>query len=165
MMDSELVVGAGSETIRRGGVSGVGRHYTGRLRGRVPLRRREMSELGRRMRLNQRGSWSLLGLLLVLAFLSHDVIMAAPAPALAVEHPSPALSQEVHALHTSSPHGCAIVRPAALETQSVPLGHSALDGVFWPQILTRPAGLSLRADMPPVRSPTASRALLQVFRI
>ena len=120
---------------------------------------------GRRTQRHSWGSWPCLGLLLVLAFLSHDLIMALPVPALAVERPSLVLTQDVPAIHASSPHGCTIVRPAALETQSVPLGHPALSGVIGQVIASHPAEMPSYAGMTQARSPTAPRALLQVFRI
>jgi hypothetical protein len=104
-------------------------------------------------------------LLLVLAFLSHDLIMATPAPAVAAQRPSLALTQDAPAIHAPSPHGCMIVRPAALETQKAPLGHPTLSGVMEHGIASHPYGLPSCAGVTQARSPTAPRALWQVFRI
>lgn len=124
-----------------------------------------MSDPGLRGRLKRPGSWPFLGLLLVLAFLSHDALMAAPAQASAAERLSLALSLDVLALDASSPHGCTIGRTAALGTQNVLFGHSTSSGVTEHFILSRPTGLPLYAGMTQARSPTAQRAVLQVFRI
>src|SRR5215207_6705293 len=77
--------------------------------GRTP-RPPVMSNAGRRTRLMMRGSWHFLGLLVVLAFLGHDSLMAAPSPALAAERPSLARTVEAPEAHASAPHahGCDI---------------------------------------------------------
>jgi hypothetical protein len=114
-----------------------------------------------------RGSWPLLGLLVLLAFLGHDVIMAAPAPALAAERASAAVTLDGVAPQASSPHphGCTIGQPAALGIQIVPLAQSTPAGVIDHSAFTRLTGPPSYAATTQARSPTAQRAVLQVFRI
>jgi hypothetical protein len=126
-----------------------------------------MSDPGPRTRLKMRDSWPFLGLLVVLAFLGHDVIMAAPAPALAAGRASPAVTLDGVAPQASSPHphGCTIGQPAALGIQTAPLAPSTSSGVIDHPTLTRLTGLPTYAAATQARSPTAQRAILQIFRI
>jgi hypothetical protein len=114
-----------------------------------------------------RGPWPLLGVLVVLAFLGHDVIMAAPAPALAAGRASPAVTLDGVAPQASSPHphGCTIGQPAALGIRTAPLAESTSSGVIDHSAFTRFTGLPSYAATTQARSPTAQRAILQVFRI
>jgi hypothetical protein len=131
------------------------------------LRQSVMSNAGRRTQLLTRGSWPFLGLLVVLAFLGHDALMAAPSPALAAERPSLARTLEAPETHAWNPlaHGCEIGRAAALKTQDVTLRQSTTTVVIGHPVLLRPAGLPSYAAPTQARSPTAQRAVLQVFRI
>jgi hypothetical protein len=126
-----------------------------------------MSNLGRRTRPMMRGSWPFLGLLVVLAFLGHDALMAAPSPALAAERPSLARTLEAPEAHAWNPlsHGCDIGQAAALKTPDVPLRQSTTAVVIGHPVLIQPAGLPSYAAPTQARSPTAQRAVLQVFRI
>src|SRR5688572_30909274 len=93
----------------------------GATMGRTP-RQSVMSNLTRRTRPMMRGSWPFLGLLVVLAFLGHDALMAAPSPALAAERSSLARTLEAPEAHAWNPHsdGCDIGRAAALKTPDRP---------------------------------------------
>jgi hypothetical protein len=126
-----------------------------------------MRDLGPRTPRKMRGPWPFLGLLMVLAFLGHDVIMAAPAPALAAGRASSAVTLDSAASQASSPHphGCTIGQPAALGIQTAPLAQSTSSGVIDHPALTRLTGLPTYAATTQARSPTAQRAILQVFRI
>jgi hypothetical protein len=126
-----------------------------------------MSNLGRRTRPMMRGSWPFLGLLVVLAFLGHDALMATPSPALAAERSSLARTLEAPEARAWNPlsHGCEIGRAAALKTQDVPLRQSTTAVVIGHPVLLRPAGPLSYAAPTQARSPTAQRAVLQVFRI
>jgi hypothetical protein len=138
----------------------------GATMGRTP-RQSVMSNAGRRTQLLMRGSWPFLGLLVVLAFLGHDALMAAPSPALAAESPSLAHTLEAPETHVWNPlsHGCDIGQAAALKTQDVPLRQSTTVVVIGHPVLIQPAGLPPYAAPTQARSPTAQRAVLQVFRI
>lgn len=124
-----------------------------------------MSNVGRRTRLMTRGSWPFLGLLVVLAFLGHDALMVAPSPALAAERPS--LARTTLETHASAPHahGCDIGRPAALKAPEVLSLESTTCVIIRHPVLLLPAGLRSHVSVPQARSPTAQRAVLQVFRI
>jgi hypothetical protein len=126
-----------------------------------------VSHPGRRTRLMMRGFWPFLGLLVVLAFLGHDVIMAAPSPALAAERPSLALTLTTLETQASTPHahGCDIGRPAVFRTPEVLPRQSTTCVIIRHPVLLRPAGLLSYAAGTQARSPTAQRAVLQVFRI
>jgi hypothetical protein len=114
-----------------------------------------------------RGSRPFLGLLVMLALLGHDAIMAAPSPALAAARPSLALTRETVAPHASHPHphGCDSGRPAVLRAPDVPLRQSTTAVVIGHPVLIQPAGLPSYAAPTQARSPTAQRAVLQVFRL
>lgn len=120
----------------------------------------------------RRPPWAMLGLLLVVAFLAHDAIMANGAHAVAsgashsaVDHASRSVEHpNIHG-EASAPTECDIARPAnlrgesrrhsfptaALGLQTAPLEHDAL----W-----IPTARFVRIVDPDVR-----RALLQVYRI
>lgn len=126
-----------------------------------------MSNAGRRTRLMTRGSGLVLGLLVVLAFLGHDVIMATPHPALAAENPTLALTVNALQPHASTPvsHGCDIGRPAVLKAPDALPRQSTTAVIVVHPIVVRPAGRPSYAAATQARSPTAQRAVLQVFRI
>lgn len=116
--------------------------------------------------------WSrgpLLGLLVVLAFFSHDVMMAGPIAGVPASLPPPphALTSDTVAHHAAAPHpqGCQIgqamvLKPSARELPC--LGPAAFVGH---PTLTLPAVLPSRSVVTRTRSPTAQRAVLQVFRL
>ena len=124
-----------------------------------------VSNPGRRARLMMRGSWPFLGLLVVLAFLGHDFSMAAQNLVLAAERPSLALTTPE--THASAPHvhGCDIGRPAAFKAPEVLPLQSTTCVIIRHHVLIQPAGLPSYAAPTQARSPTAQRAVLQVFRI
>jgi hypothetical protein len=109
----------------------------------------------------------LLGLLVVLAFLGHDVIMAIPYPALAADRPSLALGLDTFETSVAAPHshGCDIGQTMVLKAPDAPPWQSGTDVVVGHQILTRPAGLPWHVAVTQARSPTAQRAVLQIFRL
>ena len=126
-----------------------------------------MSDLEPRMRPIRRVCRPLLGLLVVLTFLGHDVIMAVPHPALAADRPSLALRLdplEVLAAE-SHPHSCDIGQTMVLKASDAPLPHSTTDVIVGHPILTRLTGLPWHVALTQARSPTAQRAVLQIFRI
>ena len=126
-----------------------------------------VSHPGRRTRLMMRGSCPFVGLLVVLACLGHDVIMAVPSPALAAESASLALALTTLETHASTPHahGCDIGRPAVFRAPEVLPRQSTTCVIIRHPVLLRPAGLLSYAAGTQARSPTAQRAVLQVFRI
>jgi hypothetical protein len=138
----------------------------GATMGRTP-RQSVMSNAGQRTRLMMRGSWPFLGLLVVLAFLGHDFSMAAQSQARAAERPSLAFALTTLETHASAPHahGCDIGRPAAFKAPEVLPLQSTTCVIIRHPVLLRPAGLPSYAAGTQARSPTAQRAVLQVFRI
>ena len=117
----------------------------------------------------KRVSRPLLGLLMVLAFLSHDVIMAVPHPALAVDRPSLALGLEPDTFeaHATAPHpdSCQIGKMMVLKAPDAPLRHSTASVIVGHPILIRLTGLPWHVAVTQARSPAAQRAVLQIFRI
>jgi hypothetical protein len=109
----------------------------------------------------------LIGLLLAIAFLGHDVLMIAPNPASAAENSPPTLTVGSFNLNVSHPHphGCGIGQAAALKTPDAPLRQSITSLIIVHSVLPRPAGLPSFAAATQARSPTTQRAVLQVFRI
>lgn len=114
-----------------------------------------------------RGFWPVLGFIVVLAFLGHDIIMATPNPALAEESPTLALAQDALLPHASTPmsHGCDVGRPAMLKAPDALPRQSTTSSITAQVIVSRPAGLPPYAAATQTRSPTAQRAVLQVFLI
>lgn len=109
----------------------------------------------------------LLGLLVVLAFLGHDLIMAVPHPALAAGRPPLALEPDTLAAHAAAPHpdSCQIGQTMVLNTSDAPLRQSTTDVIVGHLVLTWSAGLPWHVAVTQARSPTAQRAVLQIFRI
>jgi hypothetical protein len=105
-------------------------------------------------------------LLLVLAFVGHDVAMALPTPSVvAVELPvagSPEIS-ELHAA-TPHPHGCQVVQEMVLKADGPELPRPLAIAFGGYPVLPRLRGPLLR-DAREARPPTAERSVLQVFRI
>ena len=126
-----------------------------------------MSDPEPRMRPIRRVSRPLLGLLVVLALLGHDVMMAAPHPALAADRPSLALGLDTLEASAAAPHphGCDIGQTMVLKTSDAPLRHATTDVIVDHPVLILPAGLSWHVAVTQARSPTAQRAVLQIFRI
>jgi hypothetical protein len=108
-----------------------------------------------------------MGLLLLIAFFGHDILMAAPRPAHAAERPSLSLTPGALAPHASSPHpqGCEINRPAVLKTPDAPPLQPTTPAMIVHTVLSRPVGLPSHTAATQARSPTAQRAVLQIFRI
>lgn len=109
---------------------------------------------------------ALIGLLLALAFLGHDVVMAAPSPALAAERPSPTLTPGLPEPHARSPHphGCDIGQTASLNAPEAPVGQPLAAAMAAHPVPSRPAALPSSTGATQARSPSAQRAVLQVFR-
>lgn len=126
-----------------------------------------MSDQDLHMRLMRRVSRPLLGLLVVLAFLGHDVMMAAPPPALAASGPARALEPDTFEAHAAAPHpdSCQIGQTMVLKPSDPPLRQSATDAIVGHPILIRLTGLPWHVAVAQARSPTAQRAVLQIFRI
>jgi hypothetical protein len=128
-----------------------------------------MSDLETGMRPMKRGSRALLGLLMVLAFLGHDVIMAVQHPALAVDRPSLALGLEPDTFeaHATAPYpdSCQIGQVMVLKAPDAALWHSTAGVIVGHPILTRLTGLPWNVAVTHARSPTAQRAVLQIFRL
>jgi len=103
----------------------------------------------------------------VLAFLGHDVIMAVPHPAVAADRPSLALRIDpVEVLAAEShPRGCDIGQTMVLKASDAPLPHSTTDDIVGHPFLIRLTGLPWHVAITQARSPTAQRAVLQIFRI
>ena len=119
------------------------------------------------MRPMRRVSRPLLGLLVVLAFLGHDVMMAVPHPALAADRPSLALRLDPLEASAAAPQpqGCDIGQTMVLKASDAPLREATPGVIVGHPILTRPAGLPSHVAVTQARSPTAQRAVLQIFRI
>ena len=119
-----------------------------------------------RTRSMMRGSWRFLALLMVLAFLGHDVLMTVPPPALA-DKPSLALRLDPVETHAEvpHPHSCDIGQQMVLKVPDSPLRQSTTCIIVGQPILTRPAGLPSHVSVTQARSPTAQRAVLQIYRI
>ena len=152
-----------SEVIFRVRLKGDNHHGT----RQAAQRHRVMCDPDPRTRPMMRGSWRFLALLMVLAFLGHDVLMAAQRPALAAERPSLALTlspleASVVAPH---PHGCAIGQTMVLKAADAPLRQSTSCVFVGHPLLTQLAGLPSHAAIAQARSPTAQRVVLQVFRL
>ena len=126
-----------------------------------------MSNLKPRMRPIRRVCRPLLGLLVVLTFLGHDVMMAAPRPALDADRPSLALRFDPLEVLAAEPHphGCDIGQTMVLKASDRPLPHSTTDVIVGHPILFRLTGLPWNVAVTQARSPTAQRAVLQIFRI
>jgi hypothetical protein len=126
-----------------------------------------MSDLEPRIRPMQRVSRPLLGLLVVLTFLGHDVMMTVPHPALAADGPSLALEPDTFEAHAAAPHpeSCQIGQTMVLKASDPPLRQSTTDAIVGHPILIRPTGLPWHVAVAQARSPTAQRAVLQIFRI
>jgi hypothetical protein len=120
-----------------------------------------------RMRSLRRVFRPLLGLLVVLAFLGHDVMMATQRPTLAADRPSLALRLDAPEAHAATPHpnGCDIGQKMALKAADGPMPPSTTYVIVGHPVLTRPAGLPSHVAVTQARSPTAQRAVLQIFRI
>ena len=119
------------------------------------------------MRPIRRVSRALLGLLVVLAFLGHDVMMAVPRPALAADKPSLALRLDTLEASAAAPHphGCDIGQTMVLKATDAPLPPSTTDVIVGHPILIRLTGLPWHVAITQARSPTAQRAVLQIFRL
>lgn len=119
------------------------------------------------MRPMRRVSRPLLGLLVVLAFLGHDVIMAVPHPVLDADGPSLALEPDTFEVHAAAPHpdSCQIGQTMVLKVSDAPLQQATTDAIVGLPILIRPTGLPWHVAVTQARSPTAQRAVLQIFRI
>jgi hypothetical protein len=119
-----------------------------------------------RTRLMMQDSWRFLALLMVLAFLGHDVMMVAPVSAVDPGESASALIADPPAPHVvaSHPDNCQIGQMMVLEAPPPRLPHPIIAFVVQPRP-TRP-GLSLATSAATqARSPTAQRAVLQIFRI
>lgn len=110
---------------------------------------------------------ALIGLLLVLAFLGHDVVMAAPSAALAAERPPLTLALETLEAHASNPHpdGCDIGQTAAFNAPEAPVGQPLAATMAAHPAPSRPAVLPSYTAATRARSPSEQRAVLQVFRM
>jgi hypothetical protein len=103
----------------------------------------------------------------VLAFLVHDALMAAPASVVAagqpaIEHPVDSSEPHVSAPH---PHGCQIGQTMVAKAPDSPLRHPIATAFVGYPAMTPPPGLRWHSTVARMRSPTAQRAELQVFRI
>lgn len=109
----------------------------------------------------------LIGVLVVLAFLGHDVMMAVPRHALVADGPSLALALDTFEAHAAAPHpdSCQTGQTMVLKTSDVPLRQSTTDAIVGHPILIRLTGLPWHVAVTQARSPTAQRAMLQIFRI
>jgi len=103
----------------------------------------------------------------VLAFLRHDVMMAVPGPALAADRQSLALRLDLLEVLAgeSHPHGCDIGQTMVLKVSDAPLPRSTNDVIVGHPILIRLTGLPWNVAVTQARSPTAQRAVLQIFRM
>jgi hypothetical protein len=111
-------------------------------------------------------TWPLLGLLVVLAFLGHDVIMIAPVSAVDAGElaTAPIADPSVpHAL-ASHPDSCQIGQTMVLQAPAPRLPHPMIAFVAQLRMTRLGSSLATFADTQ-VRSPTAQRAVLQIFRI
>jgi hypothetical protein len=109
----------------------------------------------------------LIGLVLVIAFVGHAVLMDALSPAQAAVSAPLTLSTEADEAHVSHrhQHGCEISLPAVLKDSDAPLRQSTTPVIPGHPVLVRLAGLLPTTATTQARSPAAQRALLQVFRI
>jgi len=119
-----------------------------------------------RTRLMMQGSWRFLALLMVLAFLGHDVMMVAPVSAVDAGESASALIADPSAPHAVDPHpdNCQVGQMMVLEAPPPRLPHPMIAFVAQLQ-LTRPGPYPATSAVTQARSPTAQRAVLQIFRI
>ena len=111
-------------------------------------------------------TWPLLGLLVVLAFLGHDVIMVAPVSAVDAGElaTAPIADPSVpHAL-ASHPDSCQIGQTMVLQAPAPRLPHPMIAFVAQRRI-TRSGPVLPTSAVTEARSPTAQRAVLQIFRL
>jgi hypothetical protein len=129
--------------------------------------REAMAATGRQSRL--RMGWSLrpwLGLIVVFAFLGHDVVMTTPITAMTAQGPALAETGDPPVSHAVAAHpdNCQIGQTMVLQAAAPRLPHPMI--MFVAQLWITPPGPSLATSaVTQVRSPTAQRAVLQIFRI
>jgi hypothetical protein len=119
-----------------------------------------------RTRLMMRGSWRFLALLMVLAFLGHDVMMVAGVSPVDAGESASALIADPSAPHAVASHldNCQVGQMMVLEAPPPRLPHLMI--AFVAQLRMTPPGPSLATSADTqVRSPTAQRAVLQIFRL
>jgi hypothetical protein len=113
--------------------------------------------------------WSLrpwLGLIVVFAFLGHDVVMTTPVSAMTAQGAAHAETGDPPVSHVVAPHseGCQIGQVMVLEAPVQRLPQLAT--AFVAQLrMTRSGPVLPTSAVAGARSPTAQRAVLQIFRI
>ena len=110
------------------------------------------------------GPW--LGLIVVFAFLGHDVVMTTPVSAMTAPELAHAETGDRPVSHVVAPHseGCQIGQVMVLEAPPHRLPQLAT--AFVAQLrMTRSDPVLPTSAVPGARSPTAQRAVLQIFRI
>jgi hypothetical protein len=113
--------------------------------------------------------WSLrpwLGLIVVFAFLGHDVLMTTPVSAMTAQGASHAETGDPPMSHGAPPHseGCQIGQVMVLEAPAHRLPQLAT--AFVAQLrMTQSSPVLPTSAVTGTRSPTAQRAVLQIFRI
>jgi hypothetical protein len=108
----------------------------------------------------------LVGLLLVLAFLGHDVLMAAPDASAGLNEEVRSLSPETIASSAvaAHPHGCGIGQTMAPRTPDYQPAHSAITIIVGSPTLAVLAFVPSRGVIR-TQSHAPPRAVLQIFRI
>jgi hypothetical protein len=107
-----------------------------------------------------------LGLIVVFAFLGHDVVMTTPISAMTAQGPAHAETRDPPVSHVVAPHseGCQIGQVMVLEAppHRLPQQTTAFVAQFR---MTRSGPVLPISAVTGARSPTAQRAVLQIFRI
>jgi len=119
-----------------------------------------------RTRPKMRGYWPFLALLMVLAFLAHDIMMVVPVSAVDAGESASALIADLSASHAVAPHpdNCQVGQMMVLERPAPRLPHLMIALVAQLR-MTRPGPSQATTAVTQARSPTAHRAVLQVFRL
>lgn len=118
------------------------------------------------------GRWLVVGLLVVLAFLGHDLLMAVPVGAVAPNTPAPAATSHTVARHSPVPHPTA----CQIGQSVVMMVRQADDSLLELERLSATAFIGALAEIwqhssvsaaivAPTRSPAVRRAFLQIYRM